>query len=88
MKTSFWIKRKNVTPKIFETLHFWGYKQNQEYFDEEDWDILMTTHHSKKYILTKYEYANNDFNPKADWLNERQYIETSEEMIDKINDVG
>ena len=88
MRASFWIKKENVTPELIKSLQFWGYKQNQDYFNENGWDILMTTHSTKSYMFAQYNLAYSNNYPHTTWLSSRDYCETSAEMIDKLNDVG
>ena len=86
MNNSYWIKKENVSRELIETLIELGYKKCQDYFSENNSDILMTTCSSKNYMYANHEYAHMGGNPHQSWLICRDYCKTSEELIKKLTD--
>lgn len=84
MKKSYWIKKENITQELMDTLISLGYKKCQDYFSENNADILMTTYTTKNYMFAKHELAFMNGYPHCSWLVTRDYCETSEELIKKL----
>lgn len=83
---SFWIRKENVTQELINVLHENGYKKFQDYFSENNSDILMTTYSTKHYMFAKYDLTYLDGYPHTSWLVTRDYCETSEELIKHLTD--
>lgn len=89
---AFWIYRKNVTKELLECLDVLGYKQNQKYFTETDFNdtILFTTfldEERKYFTFCRFKSAECNYDPYSSWLLNRDYIETSDELIKILKEI-
>lgn len=87
MKTSLWIHKKHVTPRLLQTLEYYGYINDQRYFNEIGSDTLITTHSQKTYTFARFEDLCYDYDPHKSWLTEREVVLSESEFIQKIEEI-
>lgn len=87
MKTSLWIHIKDVTQQLLDTLEYYGYTNNQQYFESINADTLITTHTQKTYTFARFEDLCCDYDPHRSWLTERDCVLSEDEFIQKIKEI-